>query len=69
MSGLVLTPNIPDADGFYAELIAAHEGLSESDSAAFNARLLLILCNHVGDRATLAQAFDAARAPVRQGDD
>ena len=58
---LTLTPNIPDPDGFYAELLDAHEGLSEAESHALNARLVLVLCNHVGDRAILTEALAAAR--------
>lgn len=58
---LITTPNIPDPDGFYADLIALHEGLDEADSHALNARLVLILANHVGDRDTLAAALDLAK--------
>jgi len=58
---LITTPNIPDPDGFYADLIALHEGLDEADSHALNARLVLILANHVGDRDTLAEALDLAK--------
>lgn len=54
-------PNIPDPDGFYAELIDAHDGLSDEDSTAFNARLVLILANHIGDRSVLRDALNAAR--------
>ena len=54
------TPNIHDPDGFYAELLNAHEGLSDDDSIAFNARLILILANHIGDRAVLTEALAAA---------
>ena len=54
------TPNIPDPDGFYAELLNAHEGLNDDDSIAFNARLILILANHIGDRAVLTEALAAA---------
>jgi hypothetical protein len=54
-------PNIPDPDGFYAELLAAHEGLSEEASHALNARLVLILANHIGERAVLAEALALAR--------
>ena len=61
---LVTQPNIPDPDGFYADFIAAHAGLSEAESHALNARLILILANHIGDRAVLAQALRLA-APVR----
>ena len=58
---LTLTPNIPDPDGFYEELIRAHEGLDKAQSDALNARLILTLANHIGDRATLSQALEAAK--------
>lgn len=60
MTALILTPNINRADDFYAELLAAHEGLSKDDSDALNARLILILANHIGDRDVLSQAVNAA---------
>ena len=56
-----LTPNIVDADGFYDTLLRAHEGLSKDESDAYNARLILILCNHIGDRAVLDAALEAAQ--------
>jgi hypothetical protein len=52
-----------DADGFYAKLLATHRGLTEAQSHALNARLVLILANQVGDAATL----DAALALARDG--
>ena len=58
---LNLTPNLPDPDGFYDELIRAHTGLSNEQSDAFNARLILTLANHIGDRAVLTAALDAAK--------
>jgi hypothetical protein len=61
VTNLVLTPNIPDPDGFYAELIAAHDGLSDEGSASLNARLVLILANHIGARDVLTEALTAAR--------
>ncbi|UWQ14511.1 DUF2783 domain-containing protein [Aliiroseovarius sp. M344] len=61
MTDLILTPNINRADDFYAELLAAHEGLSKDDSDALNARLILVLANHVGDRDVLSQAVEAAK--------
>ncbi len=66
MTDLILQPNIPDPDGFYAELLALHEGLSDQESAAANARLILILANHIGDRRVLTEAFAAARATGRE---
>lgn len=56
-----LEPNLNDPDGFYSALIAAHESLSKAESDAFNARLILILANQIGDRAVLDEALEAAR--------
>ncbi|MDP3378259.1 MAG: DUF2783 domain-containing protein [Brevundimonas sp.] len=61
MTSLVTTPNIADADGFYARLLATHRGLNEAQSHALNARLVLILANHVGDAAVLDAALALAR--------
>jgi hypothetical protein len=58
---LITTPNIADTDGFYAALLAAHTGLTETESDALNARLVLVLANHVGDRAVLDQALALAK--------
>ena len=58
---LNLNPNISDPDGFYDELLGAHDGLSKEDSEALNARLILILANHVGDRDVLRAALKAAK--------
>ncbi len=60
MSDLTLTQNIENADDFYAELLAVHDGLSPEASGALNARLILILANHIGDRAALSGALKAA---------
>ena len=61
MSDLTLSPNIAKPDDFYAELLAAHEPLSKDQSDALNARLLLVLANHIGDRDVLSAAIEAAR--------
>ncbi|GLT09262.1 DUF2783 domain-containing protein [Sulfitobacter porphyrae] len=58
---VTLTPNIPDQDGFYDELLRAHEGLSKEQSDALNARLILVLCNHIGDREVIRAALAAAK--------
>jgi len=62
MSNLTLSPNIANGDDFYEKLLNAHEGLSKEQSDALNARLILILCNHIGDMEILKQALDAAKA-------
>lgn len=60
---LVLTPNIDDPDGFYAELIGAQRDLGEEECLRVSARLVLLLANHVGDRAVLSEAIRLARSP------
>ena len=50
----------PAADDFYEALLAAHEGLSFEESAALNARLVLLLANQVGDLSTFRAALEAA---------
>lgn len=58
---LTLDPNITDPDGFYEKLLKAHEGLSDEESEALNARLILILANQIGDANTLTEALEAAK--------
>jgi len=56
--------NIQQPDDFYQALIEAHAGLTDEQSAALNARLVLLLANQVGDLNTLRQAIAAARALI-----
>ncbi len=51
-------------DDFYQLLIDTHRGLSDEQSAQVNAKLILILSNHIGDIAVLREAMAAARAGV-----
>ncbi|MDA5194808.1 DUF2783 domain-containing protein [Govanella unica] len=62
-SSLDLSPRLPDPDCFYEALIEAHQGLSAAESAALNARLILILANQVGDMSLLRAALDQAHNP------
>ena len=57
---LKLSKNIDDQDAAYAALIGAHQGLSEAQSIALNARLVLILCNQIGDMGIIEQAIQLA---------
>lgn len=54
--------NLADADGFYEQLLDAHQGLDEQQSALLNARLILLLANQVGDARVLKECVEAARA-------
>ena len=51
-------------DGLYAAIIEAHAGLADADSAALNARLVLLLANHIGDEAVLREALEVARKSI-----
>ncbi|MGY6695732.1 MAG: DUF2783 domain-containing protein [Roseinatronobacter sp.] len=62
MPDLKRDANLQDADGFYAELLAVHDGLTKAESDALNARLILILANHIGDAEILSQALQDAAA-------
>jgi len=63
MADLNTAPAIDAPDDLYAELLAMHEGLSREESDAVNARLILILMNHIADRDVLRQAMAAACSP------
>ena len=58
---LIRDPNVPDPDGLYAALIDAHADLDDAQSVALNARLVLLLANHIGELAVLREAIAAAR--------
>jgi len=75
---LILEPNFHEpgrpalrswspGDDFYEALIAAHAGLTESASYALNARLVLILANHVGDLGVLREALQAGLRSAAAG--
>jgi hypothetical protein len=55
-------PNMASYDNFYEALISAHQDLSTEESHAMNVRLVLLLCNHIGDEAVLKQAIHLARS-------
>lgn len=51
-------------DDFYEALIDTHRGLDDAQSRLVNARLVLLLANHIGDLRVLREALAAARAGV-----
>ncbi|HEX4523315.1 MAG TPA: DUF2783 domain-containing protein [Casimicrobiaceae bacterium] len=61
MTALNTEGNLSAPDDFYQELIDAHRDLTEGQSALLNARLILLLANHVGDLSVLREALAAAR--------
>ena len=54
--------NFDSPDEFYQALIDSHADLSTEQSHAMNARLVLLLANHIGSLPVLREAFAAARA-------
>ena len=58
-------PRLADPDGFYAALMEAHRGLDEATSRRLDARLVILLANHIGDDAILREALALARAAGR----
>jgi hypothetical protein len=59
---LILTPNLQTPDDLYEALVQAHDGLTPEGSQALNARLILILMNHIGDAQVIRQALETARS-------
>ena len=57
---LITTPHLESGDDFYDALLAAQPGLDQSESHAFNARLILLLANHIGRQDVLLEALAAA---------
>lgn len=60
MPRLELNPNLSDPDAFYAALTALHRERSEAESERINARLILLLANHIGDQRVLEEAISHA---------
>jgi hypothetical protein len=67
MTTLDVSPNIAAPDDFYEELIGLHRGLTDAQSALVNAKLILLLANHIGDAQVLREAMAAAREDVAPG--
>lgn len=59
-------PRIADPDDFYARLIDLHAGLSPAQSQNLNSKLILLMANHIGDRAVLDEMLDASRTDSPQ---
>jgi hypothetical protein len=75
---LTLDPNFAEAgrryfrdfspgDDFYQLLIDAHRDLTETQSSLLNAKLVLLLANHIGDLAVIREALARAREDVTGG--
>jgi hypothetical protein len=59
------TPRLADPDALLALLLDAHKGLDAEASRRLDARLVLLLANHIGDMDALREAIALARASAR----
>lgn len=57
-------PNFASPDDFYESLIDMHRDLTPEQSQMANARLILLLANHIGDIDVLRSAMTAARTEL-----
>jgi hypothetical protein len=62
---LITEPHLEAPDPFYEALIDTHRDLSEAQSHALNARLVLLLANHIGRHDALLEALQMARDSAR----
>lgn len=64
MAQLITEPNLVGADDIYQRLIEMNEGMNEAEALRVNARLILILINHIGDPEVVLRALALARDPA-----
>lgn len=64
MPELILTPHLADPDGVFEALMNAHRDLPPEASRRLDAKLVLLLANHIGDAEIVKQAIALASAPA-----
>lgn len=69
MASLNLTPRLDDPDTLFAALVAAHEGLPPAASRRLDAKLVLLLANHIGDTNVVLNALRTAQATDEPGEE
>jgi len=62
MTALRRTLNLARPDDIYNAIVDAHKGLSDEQGRDFDARLILLLVNHIGDEAVIREALKEAAA-------
>ena len=66
MTGKLRTEiGVADPDGFYARIIELHQGLTQEQSNKLNAKIILMLANHVGDDDVLREVLEYARNSLK----
>lgn len=64
---LMIEPRLAHPDDFYQGLLELHQELSDEESRLANAKLILLLANHIGDHAVLDEALRIAREGLGEG--
>ena len=67
MTKLATDSRFADSDAAYSAIIEAHRGLTDAESGELNARLVLVLANHIGDLEVLDEALALAATDLRSG--
>lgn len=57
---------VENPDDFYAQLLELHDGLSDAESHKLNAKVILMLANHIGDAEVLNETLTYAREKSRR---
>ena len=65
MAKLATASHFADPDAAYVALVEARRGLSENAAAALDAKLVLVLANHIGDLDVLKEAIALAKETQR----
>ncbi|HXW29420.1 MAG TPA: DUF2783 domain-containing protein [Xanthobacteraceae bacterium] len=68
MGKLITASQLPDPDAAYRAVVEAHRGLSDEASADLDARLVMVLVNHIGDPEVLSEAIALAKGASEHGD-
>jgi hypothetical protein len=61
------TLNLARPDEVYNAIVDAHKDLDDAQCRALDARLILLLANHVGDEAAIREALSVARQSLSEG--
>jgi hypothetical protein len=61
MAKLINAARQLDYDALYRRIVQAHRGLTAEESLQFDARLILLLANHIGDLEVIEEALALAR--------
>jgi len=62
---LLTAPRLAEPDALYAALMDAHRDLPPDESQKLDAKLVLLLANHIGELAPVLQAIALAKPPPR----